>query len=87
MKNRFTEEQIIKVLEEGRAGMKVQDLCRKHGISDATYYIWRTKYADMTVSEAKKLRALESENAKLKRLVAEQQLDILTLKDIVSKKW
>lgn len=87
MKSRFTEEQIIKVLEEGRAGMKVQEICRKHGISDATYYIWKTKYADMTVSEAKKMRILESENAKLKRLVAEQQLDILALKDIVSKKW
>lgn len=87
MKSRFTEEQIIKVLEEGRAGMKVQELCRKHGISDATYYIWKTKYADMTVPEAQRMRALESENGKLKRLVAEQQLDILALKDIVSKKW
>jgi putative transposase len=87
MKNRFTEEQIIKVLEEGRSGMKVQEICRKHGISNATYYIWKTKYADMTVSEAKKMRSLEAENAKLKRLVAEQQLDILTLKDIVAKKW
>ena len=87
MKSRFTEEQIIKILEEGRAGMKVQELCRKHGISDATYYLWKTKYADMTVPEAKRIRALEAENSKLKRLVAEQQLDILTLKDIVSKKW
>ena len=87
MKSRFTEEQIIKVLEEGRAGIKVQELCRKHGISHPTYYIWKAKYADMTVSEAKRMRALESENTKLKRLVAEQQLDILTLKDIVSKKW
>lgn len=87
MKSRFTEEQIIKILEEGRAGMKVQELCRKHGISHGTYYIWKTKYADMTIPEAKRMRALESENTKLKRLVAEQQLDILTLKDIVSKKW
>lgn len=87
MKSRFTEEQIIKVLEEGRAGMKVQELCRKHGISDATYYIWKTKYADMTVPEAQRMRTLETENSKLKRLVAEQQLDILALKDIVSKKW
>jgi putative transposase len=87
MKKRFTEEQIIKVLEEGRAGMKVEELCRKHGISQPTYYNWKTKYSDMTVSEAKKMRTLESENSKLKRLVAEQQLDILVLKDIVSKKW
>lgn len=87
MKQRFTEEQIIKVLEEGRGGMKVEDLCRKHGISYATYYVWKNKYADMTVSEAKRMRTLESENAKLKKLVAEQQLDILALKEIVSKKW
>ena len=87
MKSRFTEEQIIKILEEGRAGMKVMDLCRKHGISDATYYTWKAKYSGMTVSEAKRLKALEAENSKLKRLVAEQQLDLLVLKDIVSKKW
>lgn len=87
MKKRFTEEQIIRTLEEGRAGMKVEELCRKHGISHATYYSWKTKYADMTISEAKRMRTLESENAKLKRLVAEQQLDILVLKDIVAKKW
>ena len=87
MRSRFTEEQIIRVLEEGRAGMKVEELCRKHGISQPTYYNWKTKYSDMTVSEAKRMRSLESENSKLKRLVAEQQLDILVLKDIVSKKW
>ena len=86
-RSRFTEEQIIKVLEEGRAGMKVQELCRKHGICGGTYYAWKAKYADMTISEAKRMKTLESENTKLKRLVAEQQLDILTLKDIVSKKW
>lgn len=87
MKKRFTEEQIIRVLEEGRAGMKVEELCRKHGISHPTYYNWKAKFADMTVPDVKKMRALESENSKLKRLVAEQQLDILVLKDIVSKKW
>jgi putative transposase len=87
MKNRFTEEQIIKILEEGRSGMKVADLCRKHGISNPTYYLWKNKYSNMTVSEAKRLKELESENSKLKRLVADQQLDILVLKDIVSKKW
>lgn len=87
MKGRFTEEQIIKILEEGRAGAKVADLCRQHGVSQPTYYLWKNKYSNMTVSEAKRLRALEAENAKLKRLVADQQLDILVLKDIVSKKW
>jgi putative transposase len=87
MRSRFTEEQIIRVLEETRGGMKVEEVCRKHGISHATYYAWKAKYSDMTVSEAKRMRALESENAKLKRLVADQQLDILVLKDIVSKKW
>jgi putative transposase len=87
MKSRFTEEQIIKILEEGRAGIKVEDICRQHGISQPTYYLWKNKYSNMTVSEAKRLRALEAENAKLKRLVADQQLDILVLKDIVSKKW
>lgn len=87
MKSRFTEEQIIKILAEGQAGIKVEDLCRQHGISKPTYYLWKNKYANMTVSEAKRLRALEAENSKLKRLVANQQLDILVLKDIVSKKW
>ena len=87
MKSRFTEEQIIKVLEEARAGMKVEELCRKHGISHPTYYGWKAKYSNMTVSEVRRMKTLESENTKLKRLVAEQQLDILALKDIVSKKW
>jgi putative transposase len=87
MRKRYTEEQIIKILEEGRAGMKVEELCRKHGISQPTYYNWKSKFADMTVSDAKRMRILESENSKLKRLVADQQLDILVLKDIVSKKW
>ena len=87
MKSRFTEEQIIKILQEGQAGAKVADLCRQHGISQPTYYLWKSKYANMTVSEAKRLKALESENSKLKRLVADQQLDILVLKDIVSKMW
>jgi putative transposase len=87
MKSRFTEEQIITILAEGQAGMKVADLCRQHGISPPTYYLWKSKYSNMTVSEAKRLKALEAENSKLKRLVADQQLDILVLKDIVSKKW
>jgi putative transposase len=85
-KSRFTEEQIIGVLKEADAGMKVADLCRKHGISDATFYNWRSKFGGMDVSEARRLRSLEEENQKLKRLVAEQALDILVLKDVLQKK-
>lgn len=87
MKSRFTEEQIINILGEAQAGAKVAELCRRHGISDATYYLWKNKYANMTVSEAKRLRALEAENSRLKRIVADQQLDIVALKDVLSKKW
>lgn len=87
MKKRFTEEQIIKVLEEGRSGIKIEELCRKHGIAVPTYYSWRAKFGEMTVSEAQRLRALEQENAKLKKLVAEYALDIVALKDVVSRKW
>ena len=87
MKKRFTEEQIIKVLEEVKAGLKIEEACRKYGISNATYYNWKAKFDGITISEAKKLRALETENAKLKRLVAEQALDIIALKDVVSRKW
>jgi len=87
MKKRFTEEQIIKVLDEGRANGQIEALCRKHGISTATYYTWRQKFGQMTVSEAKRLRQLEAENAKLKKLVAEQGLDNVALKDLLSKKW
>jgi putative transposase len=86
-KSRFTEEQIISILGEAQAGSKVAELCRRHGISDATYYLWKSKYANMTVSEAKRLRTLEAENSRLKRIVADQQLDIVALKDVLSKKW
>jgi putative transposase len=86
-KSRFTEEQIISILSEAQAGAKVAELCRRHGISDATYYLWKSKYANMTVSEAKRLRTLEEENSRLKRIVADQQLDIVALKDVLSKKW
>jgi len=85
-KSRFTEEQIIGVLKEADAGMKVADLCRKHGISDVTFYNWRSKFGGMEVSEARRLKSLEEENQKLKRLVAEQALDILVLKDVLQKK-
>ena len=84
---RFSEEQIIGMLKEGEAGAKVVELCRKHGISDATYYNWKAKYGGLTVSEARRLKALESENAKLKNLVAEQLLDIGALKDLLGRKW
>ncbi len=87
MKKRFTEEQIIGILKEAEAGMKVADVCRKHGISDATYYNWKAKFGGMSVSEAQRLRALEAENAKLKRLLADSLLDNAALKDVVSRKW
>ena len=87
MKSRFTEEQIIGILGEAEAGAKVGELCRRHGISDATYYLWKNKDANMTVPEVKRLKTLEAENSRLKRIVADQQLDIVALKDVLSKKW
>jgi len=87
MKKRFTEEQIIGVLKEAETGVKIAELCRKHGIGDATYYSWKAKFGGLTVSNAQRLRALEAENAKLKRLLAESMLDNAALKDVVSRKW
>lgn len=86
-KKRFTDEQIVAVLKEGEAGVKVSELCRKHGISDATYYNWKAKFAGMRVAETQRLKALEAENAKLKKLLAESMLDNAALKDIVGRKW
>ena len=83
---RYTEEQIIAVLKEGEAGAKVSDLCRKYGMSDATYYNWKAKYAGLTVSELKRLKALEDENRRLKQIVTDQALDIRALKELLSKK-
>ena len=83
---RFTEEQIIRVLKEAESGLKVTDLCRQQGISEATYYRWKSKYGGMEVSEAKRLRALEEENRRLKQLVADKELDILGLRAALSKK-
>lgn len=86
MKKRFSEEQIIKILDQGKA-KPIEELCREYGISKGTFYAWRNKFDGMTISDAQRLRLLETENSKLKRLVAEQALDIVALKDIVSRKW
>jgi putative transposase len=86
-KRRFTEEQIHEILKESEAGIATPELCRKYGISKNTFYNWRSKYADMEISDLKKLRELEDENAKLKKLVADQALDLQALKAVLSKKW
>lgn len=86
-KTRFTEAQIIGILNEQEQGVKVSDLCRKHGISDATFYNWKSKYGGMKVDELKRLRELEQENARLKKIIANQSLDIDIMKDVISKKW
>lgn len=86
-KSRFTEEQIIKVLKEHTAGMSAGELCRKHGISDATFYKWRSRFGGMEISDARKLKALEDENRKLKKLLAESMLDVSTLKEMLGKNF
>jgi putative transposase len=86
-RKRFSDEQIIKVLKEAEAGAKPADLCRRHGISEATYYNWKAKYSGMTVSDARRLRELEQENNKLKRLLADAELDKAALKDLLGRKW
>ncbi len=86
-KARFTEEQIIGILREHEAGTATLDVCRKHGISSATFYKWKAKYGGLEVSEAKRLRSLEDENRRLKKLLAEAMLDNAMLKDIATKKW
>ena len=85
--SRFTEEQIIGVLKEGEAGMKTAEVCRKHGISDATYYKWKSKYGGLEVNEARRLRQLEEENRRLKHLVADLTLDNQALKAVLTKKF
>jgi putative transposase len=87
MKKRYTEEQIIRALKEHEAGSKVEDLCRRLGISNGTFYNWRSKYGGLEVNEAKRLREFESENNKLKKILAEKVLENEALKDVVSKKW
>ena len=86
-RSRFTEEQIIGILKEHEAGLKTADLCRKHGISSATFYKWKAKFGGLDVSEARRLKGLEDENAKLKKLLAEAMLDNAVLKDLNAKKW
>jgi len=86
-RNRFTEEQIIGILKEQEAGQRTADVCRRHGISEATFYKYKSKYGGLQVSDMKRLRALESENAQLKKLLAETMLDNAVLKDVNSKKW
>jgi putative transposase len=86
-RKRFSEEQIIGILREHEAGMSVADLCRKHGMSSASLYLWKAKYGGMEVSDAKKLRSLEDENGKLKKLLADAMLDNAALKDLLGKKW
>ena len=86
-RSRFTEEQVIAILKEHETGAKTADLCRQHGMSEATLYNWKAKFGGMEVSEARRLKALEDENGKLKRLLANAMLDNAALKDLVSKKW
>jgi len=86
-RSRYSEEQIIGILKEHQAGLSAQNLCRKHGISDATFYKWRAKYGGMEISDAKKLKALEDENRRLKKLLAETALDVATLKEMLAKNF
>ena len=86
-RSRFTEEQIVALLREQEAGVTTADLCRKHGVSSATFYKWKAKYGGLDVSDAKRLKALEDENAKLKRLLADAMLDKVGLKELLAKKW
>ena len=87
MKKRYSEEQIITAIKEHEAGAKVDDICRRLGISSGTFYNWRSKYAGLEVNEAKRLRELEQENNKLKSLLAEKLLEVDAMKDVLSKKW
>ncbi len=86
-RKRFTEEQILVVLKQAESGRPVAEICREQGVSDATFYNWRKKYSGLELSDLKKLRALEDENRRLKKLVADQALDIQMLRDVVKKKW
>ena len=87
MKKRFTEEQIIGFLREAESGLPVADLCRRHGFSEASYYLWRNKFGGMSVSDAKRLKELETENGRLKRLLADALLENEVTKEVLRKKW
>lgn len=87
MKKRYTEEQIIRAIQQHESGVKVDDICRELGVSSATFYNWRSKFAGLEVNEAKRLRELEGENNKLKRLLAEKMIEVDALKDVIGKKW
>lgn len=87
MKKRFSEEQIIGFLREAEAGLPVKDLCRRHGFSEASYYLWKSKFGGMTVSDAKRLKQLETENARLKKLLAETLLEAQISKEALRRKW
>jgi putative transposase len=86
-KSRFSEEQIIGILREQEAGQKTADICRRHGISEATFYAWKSKYGGLDISEAKRLKGLEEENSRLKKLLAEAMLDNAMLREVAGKKW
>jgi putative transposase len=86
-RSRFTEEQIIGILREQEAGVATAEVCRRHGVSSATFYKWKAKFGGMDVSEARRLKALEDENTKLKRMLADSMLDNVALKDLLGKKW
>ena len=86
-RKRYTEEQIIKALKEQEAGRKVDDICREYGIAQSTFYKWKSRFGGMEVNDAKRLRELETENNRLKKLLAESMLDNATLKDVLSRKW
>lgn len=87
MKKRYSEEQIIGFLKEADAGLPVKELCRRHGFSEASYYLWRNKFGGMEVADAKRLKALEAENARLKKLLAESLLEIEVTREVLQKKW
>ena len=86
-RSKFTEEQIVGILQEQAAGAKTAELCRRHGVSSATFYAWKAKFGGLEVSDARRLKALEDENSKLKRLLADSLLDQAALKDLLAKKW
>ena len=86
-RSRFTEEQIIAILREQEAGIATAEICRKHAVSSATFYAWKAKYGGLEVSQARRLRTLEDENARLKKLLAEAMLDVAVLRDVTAKKW